>query len=324
MKLILAIIIYTNLLFATTNADIDMKISVCANKKNDKKRLICFDKLSKQEVALKENKVKSTTSPKKVLKKNERIEKLINTDSNIEKVYKNILFTHLMKDKFESTKEYKARLDNPKFNTYAIMEQSGKKQYNADKKLYKVCFDGPESTVGFGNQYFRGDESTKYIGRSDAIKPKKYDLAISFEDSYKESTVVMRNNFGVATNVKKRERTSFAIHPNNLKSVMKMKNIFTTVDKDKSFSTLIYRNTCINIPADKESAKELDKHKYMIKMGVTFLKIRTHLYSDSHKSEATISNPESYFGETWGFDGHINEFVVYNIDTREILFQYTD
>lgn len=291
-------------------------ISLCTNIKNDKNRLACFDKITKQD---KNNQAlpqrnKPISSPKKGLKKNDRIDKLVNTKSSIVEVYSNILFTHVLKDKFETSNEYKERLDNPKFNTYAVIEQLAEKEYNADKKLYKICFDGPNSyDVGFGYQYFRGDENTKSIGISDPIKPKQSDIEIDFNYSASKSAQNMDKNFG-----RKAKSITYTIHPDNFKSIIKKKKLSTTTVKQKIYG-FIKNTTCITIHADKEKAKKVDKYDYMIKIGVTLKNIRTHMYRDSWFRDSHSSGRRSL-----GFNGHINEFAIYNKDTKEILFSYTD
>ncbi len=296
MKLILVITIFTNLLLAQNSVDINIKISLCANEKNDKKRLICFDKLSKdeksKEFSQKENKNKSATG----FKKNKRIEKLINMHPDIEKIYNNILYTNLMKDKFETSSEYKARLDNPEFNTHAIMAQEARKQYDADKKLFRICLNGPDySQSGLFTDFFKGDSDPnyKYIGHRKE-KFGKNELRIVFP----------------SPSLKHKNR-SFAIHPDNFQSIIKIKDF--SIEKESTS----YATTCLNIPADKEMARDLDSHIYIAKLGVTFTKIRTRLYSDRLLNEKDTK-------DIWNFSGHINEFVIYNKDSKKVLAQYTD
>lgn len=247
--------------------------------------------------------------------KKQRIERVIKTRSNIASVYKNIIKKQ-GKYKYESNAEYIKSMNS--FNAYAVMDIAIKKVYDPNRKIYIIKFDvSDESTDTYVKKYSKGKLYRPNYKESEKKRSQGL-LSMVKDQSY---NTMMSNAFGVTVKVKHYNRVLYKVYANNMKKLLSMKSIASYNKGGEYYSDIEYY---IAIPVSKEKAMQLDKQKLKLKVGVQFINPGTSLSRFDGGKSATIDSPTSVSGSTYGFDGNINEFVLYNDSTKEILFQFVD
>lgn len=225
---------------------------------------------------------------------NERIKKFLNPNTAIYNTFFQVL-KKIKKGKYESTIEYNKRMENEKIDTYATMVIKTTTDYDPDKKIYKVKFDadyGPYSNTVQKSAKLSdyGEISSDFS--SDHIPAPRATIKLEYQsDKY----------------------TKLAVHPDNLKKIIKDNNISTYMKP-----LPVFQSYYISIPADPEKAKILDKQQIMLKVGIELTDLKKSFYVE----EKLTAEPAVI--TTYGFNCHIKEFIVYSDDTKEILFQYIE
>ena len=250
---------------------------------------------------------------KQVLKK--EFDKLIQSKPTIKKVFHSILKKQ-EKDKYESDKEYKARIKNMNFTTYAIMNIDIRTEYDPNKKQYKIFFDTKAPYLSFKQKFNCGvinQFETKFN------KEKLGKLILEHIDEKENYDSIGSNAFGHTVDVTNFRGISYIIYPNNLNAILNMHNIYTY--KKKYYDDEKFYYIALNV--NKKQAKLLDKEKLKLKVGIEFDNT-LNLYKGVFVTSATIDSPTSMMFTNYLFKGKIKEFVLFTKDTKEILFHYAD
>ena len=248
------------------------------------------------------------------VEKNQRIAKLIKSRDNVKSVFNQILRAQ-KGDKYESTAEYKNRMDNLKINRYAVIDLKTEKAYNPNTKMYQIKFSLDKGSLGGGysRRYYKGQlTKMSYLGPSnESYYFSKRASGSSYHDR-------QSNAYGVTVGVDTYTSTSYEAHFFNINKLIGMPNI-------KAYRTEVYSTSyAIFIQMDKEKAKQLDKQKIKAKARVLFINTAHGLFKDIVGSGATIDTPVALYGTMYQFEAQLKELVVYSQNTKEILFKFAD
>lgn len=250
-----------------------------------------------------------------VLKK--KFKELIKTKSNIKEVFNSNVKLQV-RDKYESDSDYENRMKNINFTEYAIMDIDVTTEYDPNNKVYKVFLDTKTPLYMLKNKIENGildNISTKQSN----VKFSDYALSDNDESEKKDYKDLQSNAYGHTVEVTTYTGKKYVIHPNNLQKILSMDN-FKTYTKEYYGNDLFYY---IGLNVDKNKAISLDKSKVKLKVKVKFNNV-LDLYKGSFVTSATIDSPTAMFFTYYFFGGHIEEAILYNQKTKEILFSYID
>lgn len=258
---------------------------------------------------------KTGLSKQEVLQK--KYSYLISEKSTIEKVFNNILYS-LRKDEYESLKEYRARINKEIIDTSFILSSNAiKGKYNPETREYIF-----EISMNIRDLYsvwkYKFSESTKIIKYPEDLNLNNdYVFTQAFNISSNEYTG--SNAFGVTVDVQSYKQDVYVIHPINIENILKFNhNVF--INLKYSFMPALE----IRMKVDKKLAKKYKLDKFAIKINGNIQDIENSLYTSHYYNEATIDNPISLNYNYYISKAIINDFILYSLDTKEVIFGYSE